>query len=95
MVEVKWTDQARIELAEIGEFISRDSERYAKIVVSALIESTERLRRFPNSGRMVPEIGSRNIREVIWGNYRVIYRVFPTRVQVLTIHHAARSFDES
>ncbi|MEA3447449.1 MAG: type II toxin-antitoxin system RelE/ParE family toxin [Bacteroidota bacterium] len=40
---------------------------------------------------MVPEIGASNIRELIEGNYRIIYRIVKEdQINILTIHHAAR-----
>jgi toxin ParE1/3/4 len=38
----------------------------------------------------VPELGRKDIREIIHGNYRIIYRVLPGEVEILTIHHGAR-----
>ncbi|WP_417784423.1 type II toxin-antitoxin system RelE/ParE family toxin [Terasakiella pusilla] len=38
-----------------------------------LFSAVERLADFPESGRMVPELGSPRIRELIFGTYRVIY----------------------
>ena len=52
-----------------------------------------RLIDFPASGRMVPEIGEKSIREVILGSYRIIYRRRSEAVDVLTVHHGARLLD--
>jgi toxin ParE1/3/4 len=41
-------------------------------------------------GRVVPELGIETIREVILGNYRIIYRIQEDEVQVITIHHGAQ-----
>ena len=50
-----------------------------------------RLIDFPQSGRIVPEIGDRSIREIILGNYRIIYRLRSEAVEILTVHHGAAS----
>jgi toxin ParE1/3/4 len=42
---------------------------------------------------MVPELGQDLVREVLLGNYRIIYRLLNDDVQVLTIHHGARLLD--
>jgi len=87
---VNWTDQALDDLDCICLFIARDSPRYARIFAQRAFEATERLEEFPLSGRMVPEVGRKDIREVILGNYRIIYRVRDEEVEILTVHHGAR-----
>ena len=61
MVKVVWTDFAIQDLDDIGEFIAKDSERYAKVVIQNLFESTELLESHPKAGRVVPEFESKNI----------------------------------
>jgi plasmid stabilization system protein ParE len=39
---------------------------------------------------MVPEVADQQIREIIHGSYRIVYRVIHEEVHVLTIHHSAR-----
>jgi toxin ParE1/3/4 len=49
-----------------------------------------RAARFPRSGRVVPELRREDVREVIQGNYRIVYRVTKVSVEVLTVfegHH--------
>ena len=48
----------------------------------------ERLPAFPLSGRRVPEIRRPSVREIIQGDYRLIYRVDPDAVVILTVRHA-------
>ncbi|MES4785391.1 MAG: type II toxin-antitoxin system RelE/ParE family toxin [Nitrospiraceae bacterium] len=47
----------------------------------------------PESGRIVPETNDPNFREVILGNYRLIYRLRSGDVQILTVHHGARKLN--
>ncbi len=70
----------------------RDMHRYFADRAFAV---TERLTNFPLSGRVVPEVGKKSIREIILGNYRIIYRVLPDEVEILTVHHGARQIDSS
>jgi toxin ParE1/3/4 len=91
MAEIRWTDQALLDIENIAEFIAKDSETYAKIMVERFFEEAEILENFPLSGRIVPELNDKNIREIIFGNYRIIYRVFTkSAVDILTIHHSSR-----
>jgi plasmid stabilization system protein ParE len=50
------------------------------------------LAQFPESGRVVPEVAREDIREVFHGEYRVVYKVEPRRVAVLTVRHGRRRF---
>ncbi len=67
--------------------------RYAEMFAIRVFNATDRLKIFPESGRIVPEINQHNIREVIFGNYRIIYRLQDDEVQILTVYHSARLLD--
>jgi len=91
MVEIKWTDQALEDIQNIAEFIAKDSTRYANIQVKRFFDRIEILENQPRSGRIVPEIGDDKIRELILGNYRIIYYVASKQqIDILTIHHSRR-----
>lgn len=55
-----------------------------------IFEAAERLELFPESGRIVPELNRKEIREVIFGSYRIIYRIRDKLVEILTVYHSAR-----
>ena len=91
MVQVSWTFQAKDDLKTIAEYIKLNSVRYAKLQVIKIKTRTHILKSHPQAGRIVPEIESEEIRELIEGNYRIIYKVGSnSKVDVLTIHHSAR-----
>jgi len=93
MVKINWTTQAEEDLQSIFEYIKRDSEYYAIMQIEKIIEATDILILFPLSGKIVAESKNENIREIIKGNYRIIYRIFSeTEIDILTIHHGARQF---
>ena len=90
---VRWTEQARADLAAIRAFISQDSPHYASVIISRLIAATDRLASFPESGRAVPEFENPLVREVVHPPYRIIYRLVGVdEIHVLTVHHASQSF---
>ena len=62
MVEVRWTHLAIDDLNEIGEYIAKDSRRYAEITVQELFDTTEILEQTPKAGRIVPEFRKPNLR---------------------------------
>ena len=95
MVEVNWTDQSLDDIQNIAEYIAKDSESYAKIQVQRFFSRIEILYKYPESGRMVPEIGDASIRELIIGNYRIIYHIVNNkRIEILTVHHSRRLLDD-
>jgi toxin ParE1/3/4 len=88
--ELVWTRQAVQDVEDIKFYIGRTSTRYAALVAERIVESVEQLREFPSSGRVVPEFNREDVREVFWGNYRVVYRIRTNSVDVLTVYHGAR-----
>ena len=94
MTRVLWTPQARADLRHIHDYVARDSLQYAALTVAELMAAVRRLNAFPQSGRMVPERSDPTIREVIWRNYRIVYRVVlaESTVHVLTVFRAERLF---
>ena len=68
---------------------------YAGLVVQRIVAAVERLRAFPESGRIVPERSDPAIREVVVRPYRVVYRVRPGLVEIATVFRASRLFPEA
>ena len=60
------------------------------LLAERLVAAVGRLERFPQSGRVVPEVGDETLREVIYENYRLVYRVHADSVEVVTVYHGAR-----
>ena len=66
----------------------------ASLVAERLVGAVERLETMPRSGRIVPEFGDDRLREVILGSYTVVYQILDEAVEVLTIYHGARIFED-
>jgi plasmid stabilization system protein ParE len=81
VTKLRWTTQAVEDVEAIWKFIANDSDAYADLVVARLLESVERLERFPRSGRIVPELSDPQLREIIEPPYRIVYRVVDVRVR--------------
>ena len=90
MARVRWSNQALADLEAIGDFIARDAPSVAQVFVERVFAAVKRLEAFPRSGRVVPEIGQEDIREIIFGSYRIVYVVSEDEVNILTVFHAAR-----
>lgn len=91
MAEVIWTKKAEKDLIAIHEFISIDSVFYANRFIRKLITRVDILKRFPESGHVVPEKEDFSIRELKEGNYRIFYQVEKNNIRVLRIHHSSRN----
>lgn len=72
MGKIKWTEKAGGHLQAIHDFIARDSRTYATRFVTSLIQATEKLKKMPYCGRVVPEFEQDELREVIYHGYRIV-----------------------
>ncbi|MFC2100274.1 type II toxin-antitoxin system RelE/ParE family toxin [Bacteroidota bacterium] len=91
MVRINWTSQAKDDLKSIAEYLANDSVRYAKLQVVKIRIRTKILKSQIRLGKIVTEMGAENIRELIEGNYRIIYKIVSeNQIDILTIHHSAR-----
>src|SRR5947209_4535520 len=92
-----WTRPALDGLLEITHYIMADNPSAARAFAGNIKTKVGRLRTFPESGRVVPEFPESDLREVLIGDYRVIYRFLKSKqiVQVLAVHHGARLLDET
>jgi len=85
-----WSPQAVEDVEAIQSYVARDSEQYANLLVERIVAAVDRLAAFPRSGRVVPEVGDQSLREVVYGTYRIVYRLKPEVVEIVTVFHAAR-----
>jgi toxin ParE1/3/4 len=90
MVRIVWTEFAIEDIKSIHEYISKDSKVYADRFIEKLITRVDQLGNNPQSGRIVPEFNIESIRELIEGNYRIIYRMDDGFIGIVRIHHSAR-----
>lgn len=96
MVKVVWTDSAIFDLDDIGEYIAKDSERYAQLTIEKLFNSVDILEKHPRAGKKVPEFQNDKIRELIRGNYRIVYHIVDEfRIDIITVHNCARLIDNT
>lgn len=92
MGKVKWTEKASNNLQAIHDYIAGDSKTYASRFIKSLIQSTAKLEIMPYCGRIVPEFEIYKFREVIYQNYRIVYRIREDTniVEILAVVHGAR-----
>ena len=86
-MKIIWSPLAIDRASEIAEYIALDKPSAADKWITTLFSKVEQLVSAPKIGRVVPEIGDEQFRELIYGNYRIIYRVEKRQVSILTIRH--------
>lgn len=82
---VLWTDRAVSDLEAIGDYIAQADPRAAEGWIDQLLATAAGAARYPLAGRLVPEIGRNDVREVFKRTYRVVYRVSRGQIEILTI----------
>lgn len=91
MAQIKWTNHALLDLKDIFDYIAKDSKNYAYRHAKRIKDKTTLLKKNPKLGRKVPEIGRDDVRELIEGDYRIIFRIkTEKRIDIISVFHSAR-----
>lgn len=90
MARIIWTEPALDDLKETVEYIARDSPSYAARFASRIVEAPRKLESFPRLGRVVPEFQDQDIRELIYGSYRIIYTIRGDVCYIVSVIHGSR-----
>ncbi|MES2769461.1 MAG: type II toxin-antitoxin system RelE/ParE family toxin [Bdellovibrionota bacterium] len=93
--KIVWTEKSVQDLLLIKEYISRDSFERAEAWVQELFDAGESLESLPGRGRVVPEFNKENIKELIIENYRLVYRIKKTSIEILTVFESHRKLKKS
>lgn len=91
---VRWSPLAIDRVVEIGEWIASERPAAAERIVDGLFAAAERLELFPLSGRHIPEFDDRlDLREVFFEQFRIVYKVADSHVDILTVRHTLQLLD--
>jgi plasmid stabilization system protein ParE len=86
-MKIIWSPLAIERASEIAEYIAQDKPSAAENWINTVFLKVEKLKSTPEIGRLVPEIRNNQFRELIYGNYRIIYRIEKKQISILTIRH--------
>jgi len=86
-MKIVWSPLAVERASEIAEYIALDNPTAAQNWVNEVFEKVKLLAASPEIGRVVPEIQREDIRELLFINYRILYKIEKNSVSVLTIRH--------
>ena len=86
-MKVAWSYVALGNLIETNKYIASENPEAARKVINDIFEAGNKIKAFPEKGRIVPELRRKNVREVFCYEYRIIYRIESKRIFVLTVLH--------
>jgi len=86
-MKIVWSPLAVDRVSEIAQYIAKDKPSAAEKWIKTVFSRIEQLKFSPETGRIVPEIENVHFRELIYGNYRIIYRIESEQISILTIRH--------
>ncbi len=92
-MKVIWSARAVMDLEDIQAYIAQHNAPYALVFVTRLLEATRHLPEFPLSGRVMPEAQQPDIRELLFQDYRIVYRVKTAQIEIVTVVHGSRNFE--
>ena len=94
-MKVTWSPLAERRAREAVDWISQDRPEAAAKWLDEVLEAVKKLDRMATRGRIVPEIGRAEYREIFHPRYRIVYRLKNNEVVILTIRHSRRAWDET
>lgn len=91
--KIRWSPKAADSFEEICNFIAKDSEYYASMFAKKINLLVKNIALFPLAGRVVPEYQDENLREKIFQNYRIVYRIKENFIEIVMISHSAKQLN--
>ena len=88
--KIVWSPEAIEDLQSIAEYIQRDSEFYARAVVTKILDVSRSTKDFPLIGRIVPELENEKIRERFVYSYRLVYQIKTQQILIVAVIHGRR-----
>ena len=92
-MSIKWSPLATEKIRDIATYIALDKPLAAEQWIEKIFDAVEQLEDFPESGRIVPEIMRNDIRELVQGSYRVIYKLQKKDILILVVKNYRQILD--
>lgn len=93
-MKLVWSVRAKRDLIEIASYVAEDNPDAAISWTDRLRERARQAAAMPRAGRLVPAARSENVREVFLQSYRVVYRIEPKQIVVLTVFEGHQSLED-
>ena len=94
-IKIRWSPSSVTDLEDICRFISKDSGYYARMFAQKIQSIVDTIPSFPESGRIVPEYGRPDLREKIYKNYRIVYRIRDDAIEIAAITNSAKPLPDT
>jgi toxin ParE1/3/4 len=94
-LKIIWSPLAVDQVRDIASYIALDKPAVAVQWAEKTFHSVEILSEFPESGRIVPEINRKEVRELVQGNYRIIYKTKPKEILILVVKSYRQKLKEN
>lgn len=91
--KIRWSLRAASNFEDICNYIAKDSEYYASLFAKKINAIIKAIPQFPKAGRIVPEYKDENLREKIYENYRIVYRLKGENIEIVAICHGAKPLE--
>lgn len=91
-MRVRFLISAHQDMQSIKAYLAKENPQTAKRLIQKFRESTDRLKEFPQSGRMIPELNNPNLRESLVDRYRIMYQVDESSVNVFAVYDSRRAY---
>ena len=94
-MKIIWSPLSIECITEIAQYIANDNPTVADNWIKEIFLSVEQLETFPKSGKVVTEVKNDAVRELIYGNYRIIYLIESEQISILTVRNVRQILPES
>ncbi len=95
MARITFAGSALRDLEEVRDwYASQDAPEVGQRLVGEIVASVEQIGRFPESGRVVPEFDTPQLRELIRPPFRIVYRLDGDNVGVVRVWRSERLMQE-
>jgi toxin ParE1/3/4 len=88
--QIRWSPRAASNFEDICNYIAKDSQYYAAHFAKRVNALIKTIPQFPSSERIVPEYKDETLREKIYENYRIVYRIKSGFIEIVAVCHGAR-----
>lgn len=94
-MKIMWTNEALTRLRDIKTYNAHNNPDRARLLIQKIIDRTDIIISNPQIGRVVSEISRPDIRELLFHNYRIVYRVKRDYIEILTVFEGHRLLNNS
>ena len=86
-MRIVWTTTALRRVADIVADLEVRDASHARETLTRIFEAVDVLTKFPEMGRVVPEVGKQHIREIFLEPYRIVYGIRRRQISIRTVRH--------